>query len=364
MAQPEDSRAPAATALRRGWTTGACAAAAATAAYQALLCGHFPDPVQISLPQGRNPAFALAEKRLQGATATAGVIKDAGDDPDVTHGVLVLASVTRLATSAGIVFRAGPGVGLVTKPGLPLPPGEPAINPAPRRIIADNLAAVAARHADGSGLEVTLSIPGGAEIAAHTWNPRLGILGGLSILGTTGVVIPYSCSAWIHSIHRGVDVARASGCVHVAGATGRTSEEAARRFHQLPPEALLDMGDFAGGLLKYLRRHPVPRLTLAGGFAKMLKLAQGRLDLHSARSQVDFTDLAALVAEIGGSSAQIAGARQANTAAEVLAACGNLPLAAAVAQNARRLAQGYLAGTDIAVDMLVVDRNGGILAQA
>ena len=363
MAESGDSN-PAGASLRRGWTTGACAAAAATAAYQALLSGRFPDPVRISLPQGRSPLFPLAETRLRDGTATAGVIKDAGDDPDVTHGVLVRASVTRLPSGGGVMFRAGPGVGQVTRPGLPLPPGEPAINPAPRRMITENLATVAARYGDVSGLQVTLSIPGGAEIAARTWNPRLGILGGLSILGTTGVVIPYSCSAWIHSIHRGVDVARAAGFLHVAGATGRTSEQTVRRLYRLPPEALLDMGDFAGGLLKYLRRHPVPRLTLAGGFAKMLKLAQGRLDLHSARSRVDFEALSALVAESGGSATQVATARQANTAAQVLADCAGLPLAAAVARDARRVARAHLPGTEIAVDILLVDRQGGILAHA
>jgi cobalt-precorrin-5B (C1)-methyltransferase len=124
-------------------------------------------------------------------------------------------------------------------------------------------------------------------------NARLGIVGGLSILGTTGIVVPYSCSSWIHSIQRGIDVARAAGLEHIAAATGATSESAVQHLYDLPQHALIDMGDFAGGVLKYLRSHPVERLTLAGGFAKFAKLAQGQLDLHSARSRVDIGALAA-----------------------------------------------------------------------
>ncbi len=147
-----------------------------------------------------------------------------------------------------------------------------------------------------------ISIPGGEALAAKTLNGRLGIVGGLSILGTTGIVVPYSCSAWIHSIHRGIDVARAAGLTHVAGATGSTSENAVRALHGLPEVALIDMGDFVGGMLKYLRSHPVPRVTIAGGVAKMTKLAQGRLDLHSKRGEVDLALLADFARAAGGSA--------------------------------------------------------------
>ena len=178
-------------------------------------------------------------------------------------------------------FHAGEGVGTITLEGLQLPPGEAAINTVPRRMIADALSEIAGHLPD---VAVTISIPGGEELAKRTMNARLGIVGGLSILGTTGIVVPYSCSAWIHSIHRGIDVARAAGLTHIAAATGSTSERAVQVLHGLPEIALIDMGDFVGGTLKYLRRHPVPRLTLAGGFAKLAKLGQGALDLHSGRS--------------------------------------------------------------------------------
>lgn len=196
------------TGLRPGWTTGACATAASTAAYTALLTGEFPDPVTITLPKGQTPSFALAVEELAPGrtTARAGVVKDAGDDPDVTHGALVRATVRALPAGSGVVFKAGPGVGTVTRPGLPLDVGEPAINPVPRQLMREHLAEVAARHG-GTGatadVEVEISVDHGEEIARSTWNPRLGILGGLSILGTTGIVVPYSCSAWIDSIRRG-----------------------------------------------------------------------------------------------------------------------------------------------------------------
>ena len=206
--------------LKRGWTTGACATAAAKSAYTALLTGTFEDPVTIALPRGERVAFALARQELTPVSATAAIVKDAGDDPDVTHGALVEATVRK--SDGGLRFRAGPGVGTVTKPGLPIGPGEPAINPMPRQMIADAIAEVADRHGGSGDVEVEISIPGGEKLAEKTMNGRLGIVGGLSILGTTGIVVPYSCAAWIHSIYSGIDVARATGLTHIAGATGAT----------------------------------------------------------------------------------------------------------------------------------------------
>ena len=197
------------TPLRRGWTTGACATAAAKAALTAWLSGRFPDPVTITLPGGQQPAFALAEETRENGWAEAGIVKDAGDDPDVTHGALIRTRVEPGAQGSGVTFAAGAGVGTVTKPGLPLPVGEPAINPVPRQMMRQAIEDVAAAHGVAPDFRLTISVRDGEKLAQKTWNPRLGILGGLSILGTTGIVIPYSCSAWIHSIHRGVDVARA-----------------------------------------------------------------------------------------------------------------------------------------------------------
>jgi cobalt-precorrin-5B (C1)-methyltransferase len=354
--------------LRSGWTTGACATAATRAAYQALLGAGFPDPVETPLPQGRRPEFGLALAELGEGWARAGVVKDAGDDPDVTHGVTVIATVRPGPPGSGVTFRAGDGVGTVTLPGLPLAVGEPAINPAPRRMMAEAVADVAARFGDPGDVVVEISIPGGDEITHRTWNPRLGIVGGLSILGTTGVVVPYSCSAWIHSIHRGVDVARALGLDHVAGCTGSTSEAAVQARFGLSDVAMLDMGDFAGGMLTYLKRHPVPRLTIGGGFAKLSKLAAGHLDLHSSRSQVDMAGLAAHLEAADAPPDAVAAAAGARTALEVLgiasAAGRGAELAARVGGAAREVAARALGDAPVAVDVVVVDRDGAILAEA
>jgi cobalt-precorrin-5B (C1)-methyltransferase len=351
--------------LRRGWTTGTCAAAAAKAAYAALLTGEFPDPVEVRLPKGQRPSFALAVTRQDEHSATAGIVKDAGDDPDVTHGALVLATIRRAAPGAGIVFRAGEGVGTVTRPGLPVPPGEPAINPMPRRMIRDAIAEVAG-PAHAVDVEVEIAIPGGEALAARTMSARLGIIGGLSILGTTGIIIPYSCSAWIHSIHQGIDVARASGVTHVAAATGSTSEAAVQKLYGLPEVALIDMGDFVGGTLKYLRKHPLPRLTIAGGVAKMTKLAQGLLDLHSKRGAVDLIALAALAQDAGAPPALRQRILAANTAAEAFAHAvqENLPLGDLVARAGWRSAARVLEGTDIALEVAVFDRDGKLVGRS
>jgi cobalt-precorrin-5B (C1)-methyltransferase len=352
--------------LRRGWTTGTCAAAAAKAAFAALVTGEFPDPVEVTLPRGERPSFALAMTRKDRDSATAGIIKDAGDDPDVTHGALIMSTVRTAAAGSGVTFRAGEGVGTVTRPGLPLPPGEPAINPVPRRMIHDAIAEVAVAAGRATDVEVEIAIPGGAELAVKTLNGRLGIVGGLSILGTTGIVVPYSCSAWIHSIHRGIDVARAAGLTHIAGATGASSEAAAQKLYGLPETALIDMGDFVGGMLKYLRNHPVPRVTIAGGIGKMTKLAQGLTDLHSKRGEVDRTLLASFAEAAGGSAQLRARIIAANNAAEafMLAQSEGVGLGDEVARAARVTAERVVEGRDIAVEVVLFDRDGVLVGRA
>jgi cobalt-precorrin-5B (C1)-methyltransferase len=352
--------------LRRGWTTGACATAAAKAAYTALLTGEFRDPVEITLPGGERPWFALAVTQRDADSATAGVVKDAGDDPDVTHGALIFATVRAAAPGSGVTFRAGKGVGTVTRPGLPVPPGEPAINPAPRRMIRDAIAEAAAAAGGSGDAEVEISVEGGEQLAARTLNARLGIIGGLSILGTTGIVVPYSCAAWIHSIQRGIDVARAAGLGHIAGATGSSSEAAVQKFHQLPETALIDMGDFVGGMLKYLRRHPVARVTIAGGVAKMTKLAQGRLDLHAKRGVVDLVALAGFARAAGGPDELAQRIIASNTAAEAFAhaAAAGVPLGDEVARAAQRTAADVMAGAGIDIEVLLFDREGRLAGQA
>lgn len=369
MTEQKQARKPARKpegTLRRGWTTGACAAAASAAALRALLSGEKADTVTIRLPKGEKPTFDLHRSEPTSHGWRASIIKDAGDDPDVTHGAEIIVDMRALPTGTGHVFKAGDGVGTVTLPGLPLDVGEPAINPGPRGMISEALDAVAEELDAHSDAEITVSIPNGAALAEKTMNPRLGIKGGLSILGTTGVVIPYSCASWINSIHRGVDVARHLDLGHLIAATGSTSEAAAMREHpDLTEQAFIDMGDFAGGLLKYLRRHPVPRLTIAGGVAKLTKLAQGHLDLHSKRSRVDLGSLAELAATKGADQALQDRISSANTAMEAFELCkdANVDLGEAIARGARETAMASVAG-DVAVAIIVYDRTGNRVGAA
>lgn len=353
--------------LRRGWTTGACATAAARAAFEGLMSGDAPpDPVEIALPSGQRVAFAVAEVEQGTDFCRVGIIKDAGDDPDVTHGALICATVRPGLKGSGVNFCAGEGVGTVTRPGLPVPPGEPAINPVPRAMMRQAISEAAGALGVEPDAIIEISVPDGLVRAKNTLNARLGIIGGLSILGTTGVVIPFSCAAWIDSIHRSIDVARAIGIGHVAATTGVTSEKAVQAIYGLPEPALVEMGDFVGGFLKYLHKHPISRVTLGGGFAKMLKLSQGRLDLHSARSHLDLVRLAHLAKTLGADQYTMQRIEGSNTALEALQLCQavGIDLASPVAGDAWRVAAKTLNKREIELEIIIFDRDGGLLARS
>ena len=347
--------------LRTGYSTGACATAASLAACRALLTGKWSESVKITLPRGQTPEFKLETMESGEGWARAGVRKDAGDDPDVTHNALIICEVRKAPNGANITFKAGEGIGIATKAGLPVGVGEPAINPVPKRMISTALRDVASEFGASADFEIEISVPGGEDLAKKTWNPRLGILGGISILGTTGIVKPYSCAAWIASIHRGIDVARANGVKHVVGSTGATSEAAAQKLYDLPDFAMLDMGDFVGGMLKYLRKNPIPQVTIAGGFAKISKLAQGASDLHSKRSQVDFGALASIASESCNAPDHFEKIKNANTALEVLNLVGPR-LAFEIAQRACISSERMLKNKGIRVSVLVFNRDGQLLA--
>jgi len=352
------------TELRFGWTTGACATAATQAAFRALHTGAFEPTVQITLPKGQTPNFELVQQKLTRGSAIASVIKDAGDDPDVTHEAEIVAEVRLSEDATGVRFFAGNGVGTVTLPGLPLAVGEPAINPSPRSMIVAAIQDICMELGVSENVDVTISIPGGEQLALKTMNGRLGIKGGLSVLGTTGIVIPYSCSSWIHSIHRGVDVAKEQGIGHIAAATGSTSEVAIAKHYQLSDQALIDMGDFAGGLLKYLRKQPIERLTIAGGFGKLSKLAQGHLDLHSSRSALDLSDLASRAKTAGADDQLCNKIRAANTGMEVLTLCteAQIPIANIIARGVREVAMATLSG-GTTIDVMIYDRQGQLVGR-
>lgn len=371
--------------LRRGWSTGAMATAAVKAAFGALLRGEFADSVSITLPGGRvTPQFRLLEKKLGDGVAVAALRKDAGDDPDVTHGALIRARV-RLTPVGGVRFKGGKGVGEVTLPGLPLAVGEPAINPSPRRMMEGVVKALAAEYRRAANAEITISVPNGERLAAKTWNPKLGIIGGISILGTSGVVVPYSCAAWIASIHQGVDVALAQMQNRrplLAAATGKTSAAATQKLLGLEQWQMIDMGDFVGGLIKYLRKkiggggvkevneangsnEVGGRLVIGGGFAKLAKLAAGHMDLHSKRSRFS----PKFLAELTDDESLKAKLRLAHSAAAALAIAEahSKPTAASlalkVAQAARGVADKALGG-GLEAEVLVFDRRGELLARA
>lgn len=345
--------------LRKGWTTGACAAAAARAACLGFVTREIPNRVTIQLPNTLRPEFSIHYGDIAAHTVTASVIKDAGDDPDVTHGAEIIVSVNPGSTGHGLIFQAGIGVGMVTRPGLPLAVGSPAINPGPRAIIISNIDKTFLPE----DLLLTVGVTNGIKLAKHTLNARLGIIGGLSILGTTGVVIPYSCSAWIASIHQGVDVARASGLDHIAGVVGRTSEKSVRHLYKLPETALIPIGNFLGTLLKYLCYHPIPRLTIAGGFAKLTKLACGVFNLHSSHKSVDLQYLTRLAINNGASSSLAKTISLSDSAnhALVLARAEGINLALPLAKRAHTIAKAVV-GPLVSIDIAIFDSVGSLLA--
>lgn len=267
--------------LRSGFTTGACAAAAAKGATLLLLKGTGISEVDIPFPDGKRFKFALTritlhpgENDLPG-TASATVIKDAGDDPDVTNGAQISATASFSGTSnEQVTLLGGEGVGIVTKPGLAVPPGMPAINPVPRRMITEAVQE-ALRENGAEDLEITveISIPDGKELAKKTLNDRLGIVGGLSILGTTGIVQPVSAKAYTDTITTAMDVADAAGVLEIVLSTGRTSEKALEKTGRFQPEALIMMGDFLEYALLEAAKYHFSRLHMAGMWAKILKAA-------------------------------------------------------------------------------------------
>jgi len=350
--------------LRSGYTTGSCATATSLAAARLLLTGSDSDAVDIVLPKGQQVRMQLQFCRLIDGGAEAGTIKDAGDDPDVTHGALIFARV-KLRGDPGVQFFAGPGVGTVTLPGLTLAVGEPAINPVPRQMMTTHLQQLAAETYYSGGFDVTICVENGEQLALKTMNSRLGIIGGLSILGTTGIVRPFSCSAYIASIQQGIDVANANGFTHIAACTGNASEDAMRRRYQLAETALIEMGDFAGAVLKHLRKVPMQRLSLCGGFGKISKLAGGNLDLHSKNSSIDLPQLAAWAAAIDASDElqqQISAANTSQQALQLATAAG-INLGDAVCAHALAFARTVVPPT-IALEVFAIDRQGAIVGSA
>ena len=362
---------------RTGFTTGACSAAAAAAAVQGLVHGAVPDAVDCLLPNGDTVRFAVNDGRCDvcnpeaPATAHAMVIKDAGDDPDCTDRAHLTADVRVLPGDAGVVRLCGGfGVGTVTMAGLGLEVGGPAINPVPRRNIEDNVRAAGAPLLAHAGLEVTISVPQGVEMARKTLNARLGILGGISILGTTGIVKPYSTSAYRASVVQGVQVAATLGHgVVVLTTGGRTEQFAMKERAALPPACFVQMGDFLRYALDEAVAQGLTEVVIGGMVGKLTKIAQGETITHANRAEVDTGLLAQLAAGIGASPqvcAAIAAAETARFAAERMQALGlatafHEALAQAVV---RTLMAPDRYGGKFRLQVLVCDFDGQKMAEA
>jgi len=328
----ENLRNHASTHLRTGYTTGTCAAAAARGAALMLARQEMVSEVTIDLPAGVSAKFALHGQTFSPDSASCHVIKDAGDDPDVTNGAEVHAEVSLtphphpnppLEGEGAILVTGGAGIGRVTKPGLAVAPGEWAINPVPRRMIEEAMRGAFTPLPSSPNLRVTISIPDGEERAKKTLNARLGIVGGLSILGTTGIVRPISAKAWTDTLEAALDVARACGCRTVVLSTGRSSELAAQKhLNDLPEEAFIMMGDHVAYAVESCQRHGFERPLLACQFAKLLKIACGYENTHAAASELDLANLRRWAEAEGIPAPLIATIARANTAREVAIACG------------------------------------------
>ncbi|WP_191600903.1 cobalt-precorrin-5B (C(1))-methyltransferase [Marinomonas algicola] len=366
---PESSNTP--KTLRTGLTTGCCATACCVAAATQLFTGKAVQKVEVLLPKGsivRLDIQSVQETKDIGdrVIVRASTIKDAGDDPDVTHGARIFVELS-LAGCDGVNFSAAQGVGVVTRTGLLLEVGEPAINPVPRKMMREHLESIAKKYHYKGGFLVAVGVENGDTMALKTMNPRLGIVGGLSILGTTGIVRPFSCAAYIASIHQGIDVARANGLVHIAATTGNASETAIQTHYGLAEMALIEMGDFVGAVLKHVKKvedlqPQLSKISFCGGFGKMTKLAAGNMDLNSRASSIDLNALAELAMALGAETSLAAKVRTANTSTEALAFClaSNIPLGDAICKRAASFARRWIP-LNMEIEVFAIDRKGNFV---
>lgn len=350
--------------LRTGFTTGACAAAAAKAATRCLVKGAMLSEIETTLPNRTRATFALARCERVDRRVICSIIKDAGDDPDCTHGAELTAEV-ELRTEPGIEIRGGLGVATVTKTGLGLEIGGPAINPVPRRNIMEMVGEELAGASYG-GAVVTISVPGGEDMAKKTTNARLGLLGGISILGTTGIVRPYSTAAFKASVMQEVDVAAAGGLRELVLTTGGKSEQYAMAlYQQLPEQAFIQVGDFIGIGVKQCAKRGIARAIIVGMMGKLSKMANGKMQTHVAGSEVDMEFLASMAAELSASDELIASIRQANTARHVLELCreaGLVGITSLICKKVVEHCQAH-AGGKLAVETCLVDFGGALLGR-
>lgn len=357
---------------RTGFTTGACAAAAAKAAAARIAGGLPPDSVSVRLPKGGGRAeFAVdrCECDCTARTATCTVVKDAGDDPDVTHGAKIVAtvSVDPDGPAGTVAVKGGEGVGTVTKPGLGLEVGAPAINPVPRSMItAEVEEAAAPLLAGGASIKVVVSVPAGRELAPRTDNPRLGIVGGISILGTRGIVVPFSTAAFAASIRQSIDVAVAMGDRRIVLSTGGRSEEFARALTGLADHCYVQMGDFAGYAVEQCAKKGIEEAVIAGFIGKLAKMAAGASQTHVKGSKVDTAFLARLASEAGAPGGEASLVKGANTARHVLEIAAGREWAGAFLEGVCGQVYSHMrrrAGESLRLEVVMFGFEGEVLAR-
>lgn len=350
---------------RTGYSTGACATAATKGALLALLHRQPVGEVEITLPLGQPARFSIVQCEIGPIEATCGVIKDAGDDPDVTHGATIRATVSFIETPGAVLLEAGEGVGRVTQPGLGLPVGAPDITRVPRKMMTEVVEELAVEQLQERGVKVVLSVPGGEEMAKKTELIRLGVIGGIGILGTTGIVRPYSTAAFRAGIGIAVASAATRGYRHLVLTTGGMSEKFARRTIDLPEGAFIQMGDFVGYALDQCAKRQIERVTISGMIGKLSKMAKGKMMTHAAGSDVDTGFLAQLAGLSGEPEEVVEEILEANTArqvAEIAQARGLVAffdrLAARVCEACRRHVKGALE-----VECLLTDFEGNVIGK-
>jgi cobalt-precorrin-5B (C1)-methyltransferase len=303
-------------ALRTGYTTGTTATAATKGALHALI-DRPVDQVTVSLPKNKTATLKIAWTRIDGSRVTCAAIKDGGDDPDATHGAEICSTVSLNKSAGQISIDGGKGVGRVTKPGLGLEMGKAAINPTPMKMLEQAVREVAKEQLKKHGIDVVISVPKGEEIAKKTDNPRLGIIGGISILGTTGIVLPYSTASFAASIRQSLDVAIAMGADTAVLTTGGRSEDFAKELFKLPDHCFLQMGDFAGYSVKQSTNKKLREVVIAGFIGKLTKMAMGVKQTHVAGSHVNMEFMARLAAERNAPPKVVKEIKGANTARHV-----------------------------------------------
>jgi cobalt-precorrin-5B (C1)-methyltransferase len=303
--------------LRTGFTTGTCATAAAKAALTAIMSQKKVESVVVLLPKEKKLAINISSCEFDSTTARCSVIKDGGDDPDVTHGAEIIVDLQLTDNANQIEIDGSHGVGRVTKPGLGLEIGSAAINPTPKKMIIENLTLIGAEILKKNGIKVIISVPKGEELAAKTDNPRLGIIGGISILGTTGIVIPYSTASFAAAIRQSIDVTLAMKDYTVVLTTGSRSEEFAKKYVNLPEHCFVQMGDFAGYTVEQCAKKGIKKAYVAGFVGKLTKIAMGVKQTHVKGSKVDMAFLAKTASECGAPDEVIEQIKNANTARHV-----------------------------------------------